>query len=1556
MAVDSKPDRQTPYKVLKAVQAKASTFEINFRKKSLPLPAYILTGAMSGMRPCPDSHQRLKGSKVCLIAVIVGTPEFRDNFRADLDFNRKRSESEMKCFEINFAEELFLSKSGICARYTIFYWGALNLVCDMTKSPGLRDKKKKTKKKTSLPKIRCRLLLMEERISYMMPHTEPVQRQMRSDTKIYLEYGLSGRENIAQLKELANKNVILITDLVFRELSVAYQEKLSGLYCSLPIKANQVRVLVVSLQDFRKWESCRTMPLVGGAFLGDLPFPRLCIPTLLHSQLISPTSALKNSLSRAAQISRLELNVGTNICKLVNNWEATGAKCYMFTKMIHSCVIPTFPCEAVKLYAVIKNNETALLNDVGTIRAFFCGEVGSSWEQKKFFFLSRLADERRGGNNSRYLTDNSYQNSRRHHDNKGMPINLAAALHRIPCLSVRKTHKVIFGGWGGGCWPACRCHNVRVVLCRGGFYERRAQCSGYQATAGEPVIKRRKIRREPVTHNFSLHRIFVSVAVVNISNLFYLYFVSLRSSPCDALLLWCTYGGITGYQCVVLEVLDDDNYTIVGLKCLDANFTVFKFNENYISVISESDFMLTVANGSHYFLIFERICFSGVNDKLFSRSSANNDLRILGNARSRNPKLQNLRRESREPMRVKQGENGPAPECMGGGGEIFSEKTHRPAASSGTIPTCGKPGMTRPGIEPSSSRWEASILTAQPPRPTKRQKLRRYFVVGLYGAQLHSPLCEQATCHIGFFTYCGRFPIGWAASWRIRFHNPMISERSSNLLLASNEVSHSTAGLIIGSRVLRDMLDILATPQLDLLLAQEFSEACQTYLRRMVVVEDVDSTPVLAALNSDFNGLTKCPPEHRNRLIPFLSLLSTIRQTIRTSRSLQRINDYCELGVRNLPQRRTQGRVIVAINPPPPESEILNIYHTVTLQDCSVRLRGMQLVVHAAWIVLRACQWHIGCCEAKGCRGFRGSGEEGMTAGDMNTAVRTKSGLRTNEGVEGDGPLFPPLRISVTHSGRPSRKSDDNKIGGYSLALQLQILRLHSKFNCTTRLPKDQRICYVESEDCEASSAVEAAGGGGWGNWEGGGASLPEQLNFDRPSRIETCILTQAPGQYPNDTCWRARRMSMSVLRTNILVKSAGPNYTNCEKVMRRKFHTHCGEIWGLILIGDDLRTLERRPRRFGFDTTRNHFGRELTVRYSEDFFSVSRPSSTQNVPLPQAGSAPGASSIDSKKSRHRRNPFIALYTKNWVWLCWETRPFVLREYVYVDALGRLDVYFMFPEPLHAIIRRFMDRQTIPRIATVDSIKHITRCSFVAWFKLATHQHKHDGKFTGTATTAKHRNEKLQCAVRRLKLSSHENDLRSSDLQYKWSWNRPEKITGPHSYAITHSGTLFGNITGSTSLQRRKSLKTAQGATVAERLARSPPTKGEPGSIPGLVTGSSPSGNRNGACHCSAGFIRPFPFPPPPASSFLRRSIFTSIALIGSQNLAVKSRPIVFSLTKDPGIRTAPQIDGAPTDRATGGQFFSSMIHGHLAVSVSGKHPGTALKACLESEQPFTYI
>ncbi|KAJ8890883.1 hypothetical protein PR048_010392 [Dryococelus australis] len=61
------------------------------------------------------------------------------------------------------------------------------------------------------------------------------------------------------------------------------------------------------------------------------------------------------------------------------------------------------------------------------------------------------------------------------------------------------------------------------------------------------------------------------------------------------------------------------------------------------------------------------------------------------------------------------------------------EKTHKPTASSGTIPTCENP-VTRPGIEPDSHWWEPRVLIAQTPCPPpppeyQEERLRRAQVV-----------------------------------------------------------------------------------------------------------------------------------------------------------------------------------------------------------------------------------------------------------------------------------------------------------------------------------------------------------------------------------------------------------------------------------------------------------------------------------------------------------------------------------------------------------------------------------------------------------------------------------------------------------------------------------------------------------------------------------------------------------------------------------------------------------------------------------------------------------
>ncbi|KAJ8867797.1 hypothetical protein PR048_031602 [Dryococelus australis] len=59
------------------------------------------------------------------------------------------------------------------------------------------------------------------------------------------------------------------------------------------------------LPDLRKWESCRTMPLVGGFSRGSSAYPQLFRSGGAPFSPQSPSSALKTSLLRAAQISSL---------------------------------------------------------------------------------------------------------------------------------------------------------------------------------------------------------------------------------------------------------------------------------------------------------------------------------------------------------------------------------------------------------------------------------------------------------------------------------------------------------------------------------------------------------------------------------------------------------------------------------------------------------------------------------------------------------------------------------------------------------------------------------------------------------------------------------------------------------------------------------------------------------------------------------------------------------------------------------------------------------------------------------------------------------------------------------------------------------------------------------------------------------------------------------------------------------------------------------------------------------------------------------------------------
>ncbi|KAJ8894916.1 hypothetical protein PR048_000223 [Dryococelus australis] len=104
-----------------------------------------------------------------------------------------------------------------------------------------------------------------------------------------------------QISSLTHTNILSTTSGINKEniLSLYWGAAVAErLACSPPTYANRVQSTAGSLPDFRTWESCRTMPLVGSPVSSVLSFLPCSIPQ-------SPSSALKTSLLRAAQISSL---------------------------------------------------------------------------------------------------------------------------------------------------------------------------------------------------------------------------------------------------------------------------------------------------------------------------------------------------------------------------------------------------------------------------------------------------------------------------------------------------------------------------------------------------------------------------------------------------------------------------------------------------------------------------------------------------------------------------------------------------------------------------------------------------------------------------------------------------------------------------------------------------------------------------------------------------------------------------------------------------------------------------------------------------------------------------------------------------------------------------------------------------------------------------------------------------------------------------------------------------------------------------------------------------
>ncbi|KAJ8870988.1 hypothetical protein PR048_027291 [Dryococelus australis] len=112
----------------------------------------------------------------------------------------------------------------------------------------------------------------------------------RRNRKIHHSATLSPRRPIAGLPDLPENRKILPVEAFshFPLLLLTGAAVAERLDCSPPIQVNRARSPVGSLLDFRTWESCRTMPLVGGFSRGSPVSPRSFVPALLHALLEHP--------------------------------------------------------------------------------------------------------------------------------------------------------------------------------------------------------------------------------------------------------------------------------------------------------------------------------------------------------------------------------------------------------------------------------------------------------------------------------------------------------------------------------------------------------------------------------------------------------------------------------------------------------------------------------------------------------------------------------------------------------------------------------------------------------------------------------------------------------------------------------------------------------------------------------------------------------------------------------------------------------------------------------------------------------------------------------------------------------------------------------------------------------------------------------------------------------------------------------------------------------------------------------------------------------------------
>ncbi|KAJ8897626.1 hypothetical protein PR048_002975 [Dryococelus australis] len=231
---------------IKAVHDKVSTFEMNRRKKSLPLPAYILMGAPRGIHLV----KLVTMGKYILIGVL-------HTQAIQVGSVRRRTLQHRELFRGNKHSRCLLNSAAFA---TLLMPGCNSIFPD----PRLND-----------------------------PNSEPGST-VRNE--LHLDFQSSF--------ELEWCNSFLCRSWIkFRTTRVQPGIRQRSISLLASHQGDQGSIPGLVIPDFRMWESCRTMPLVGGFSRGSPVSPALLFQCCSIPQ--SPSAALKTSMLRAVQISSL---------------------------------------------------------------------------------------------------------------------------------------------------------------------------------------------------------------------------------------------------------------------------------------------------------------------------------------------------------------------------------------------------------------------------------------------------------------------------------------------------------------------------------------------------------------------------------------------------------------------------------------------------------------------------------------------------------------------------------------------------------------------------------------------------------------------------------------------------------------------------------------------------------------------------------------------------------------------------------------------------------------------------------------------------------------------------------------------------------------------------------------------------------------------------------------------------------------------------------------------------------------------------------------------------